>query len=153
MLVVPKNVGFSIPGYEPETRTLDSLGTKCRPIDHPGHPQGSGREHHPPVTKDRDGPRRTPVSSGRRESLSRSETQLPNPCPKTTPFPNWYSLLIQLYCSTITYDDVIQSWVLRCSPLIRRVVGRDTQTISIRFRSRRECKCSSCHGTHFHAHL
>ncbi len=31
VLVVPKNVGFSIPRYEPETQTLDSLGKKCRP--------------------------------------------------------------------------------------------------------------------------
>ena len=58
----------------------DSLGTKCRPIDHPGHPQGAGGEHHPPVTRPRDGPRRTPVSSGRWDSPSRAE-----PHKKTAP--------------------------------------------------------------------
>jgi hypothetical protein len=68
VLVVPKNVGFSIPRYEPKPEPLTPWGQKCRPIDHPGHPQGSGKVHHPPVTKDRAGPRRTPVSSGRREN-------------------------------------------------------------------------------------
>jgi len=38
VLVVPKNVGFSIPRYEPDPNPRLPGDKKCRPIDHPGHP-------------------------------------------------------------------------------------------------------------------
>ncbi len=103
VLVVPKIVGFSIPRCEPELEPCAPWGQKCRPIDHPGHPQGSGKEHHPPVTIDCAGPRRTPVSSGRWENPARSAVHKKT-CslmmmPRFTP-----PILSQMYLSTITYQ-------------------------------------------------
>ncbi len=43
VLVVPKNVGFSIPRCEPEPEPWTPWGQKSRPIDHPGIPRGQGR--------------------------------------------------------------------------------------------------------------
>ncbi len=62
-----KNEGLVDPDANP-----NALGTKCCPIDHHdhGHPQWAEKKATPPVTRDREGPRWTPVSSGRRESLS-----------------------------------------------------------------------------------
>jgi hypothetical protein len=47
VLVVPKNVEFSIPRCEPEPKPWTPWGQKCRPIDHPGHNHAKGKEGYP----------------------------------------------------------------------------------------------------------
>ncbi len=117
VLMVPKIVGFSIPRWEPKPKPCAPWGQKCLPIDHPGHPQGSGKEHHPPVTRDCAGPRRTPVSSGHWENPARSAVHEKNLSPDDdAPLhaPPFYPRCI---CRPSLTDDVIHCWVFCCGGL------------------------------------
>jgi hypothetical protein len=128
MLVVPKTVGFSIPIYEPETRTLDSLGTKqnVAPSTILVIPRGQGestthlwRE----IEMDPDGCLYREGAGKVRHDLKHNTR---TPAPDNEKSNDRYPLLTQLYFSTIISDDVIQRWALCCKSLFQFIFGKDT---------------------------